>query len=65
LDEMLDDSAADVGVRVHALKIDLDGGFHVYHRRFLPTKKVSWKRAPLIDMAQIIGRHRSIPRNVR
>ena len=29
LDEVLDDCAADVGVRVHALKINLDGSFHI------------------------------------
>jgi hypothetical protein len=26
---VLDDCAADVGVRVHALKINLDGSFHI------------------------------------
>ncbi|MGA8885649.1 MAG: hypothetical protein WB489_03180 [Pseudolabrys sp.] len=29
LGKVLDDCAADVGVRVHALKIDLDGSFHI------------------------------------
>jgi len=31
---VLADCAADVGVRVHALKIDLDGSFHIDHRCF-------------------------------
>jgi len=34
LNEMLGDSVADIGVRVHALKINPDGGFHTYHRCF-------------------------------
>jgi hypothetical protein len=31
---MFGDSVAYVGVRVHALKINPDGGFHTYHRCF-------------------------------
>ena len=65
LDEVLDDFAADVRVRVHALEIDLYGGFHVYHQCFAGNKKSHRSaRLSLISLKSSAD-IATFPRNVR